>query len=172
MAVNGPLRLEARFVASLVMAVSLGALAAAYIAQFGFGLQPCVLCLYQRVPYAVTAALGGIATLPALVGRARLALLTAAGLVFLAGAGIAAYHVGVERHWWAGTAACGGSGLAAPATVADLQRLMSEPPAVACDRPAWMLFGITMAGYNAALSLSLGIATLAAARILWRRESR
>lgn len=166
MAVSGH-PLEPRLVAATVVAASFGALAAAYIAEFGFGLQPCVLCLYQRVPYAVAALLGAVALLPGVGGRGRLALLTLAGLAFLTDTGIAAYHVGVEQHWWAGTAACSGAGQPQPATVAELQAMLTRPPVVACDRPAWELFGVSMAGYNAVLSLGLGVATLAAVRLLW-----
>jgi len=36
-------------------------LSAAYISQYGFGLKPCILCLYQRGPYALNIALGVLA---------------------------------------------------------------------------------------------------------------
>ncbi len=37
----------------IVVFASLAALVTAYVAQYGFDLQPCVLCLYQRWPYGV-----------------------------------------------------------------------------------------------------------------------
>jgi len=39
---------------------------------------------------------------------------------------------------------------------------------VRCDEVPWSLFGISMAGYNALVSLGLGIASLIAARQLAR----
>jgi disulfide bond formation protein DsbB len=76
------------------------------------------------------------------------------GLLFLIGAGIAAFHVGVEQHWWAGTAECGGQASGAR-TVEQLQAMIEAAPVVRCDVVAWSLFGISMAGYNVMLSLAL-----------------
>src|SRR5689334_10219015 len=92
-------------IARAVVFVSISALAAAYIAQYGFGLKPCILCLYQRTPYAVAIALGLLALL---IPRLAHALLILAALTFLAGAGIAGFHAGVEYGWWKGLPSCGG----------------------------------------------------------------
>ncbi|HEY9164284.1 MAG TPA: disulfide bond formation protein B, partial [Magnetovibrio sp.] len=43
---------------ALLAAVGAGALVMAYVAQYGFDLEPCILCLYQRIPYALVAILG------------------------------------------------------------------------------------------------------------------
>jgi disulfide bond formation protein DsbB len=44
---------------------------------------------------------------------------------------------------------------------------MMEKPAVSCEEPAWTLFGVSMAGYNALLSTVVGIwATATAGAIL------
>src|SRR4029453_17182453 len=91
----------------LILIAALASLAVAFASQYWGGLQPCVLCVYQRYPYGVAAALGliglGLARHPAQL-RIVVAL---AGIVFLADAAIAFYHVGVEQHWWQGTAECG-----------------------------------------------------------------
>ena len=42
-----------RLYPALLILVGVGSLGAAYTAQFGFDLEPCVLCLYQRVPFAI-----------------------------------------------------------------------------------------------------------------------
>ncbi len=137
-----------------IFAVSVAALANAYIAQYGLGLEPCILCLYQRVSYAVAGVLG-LAALFVPGQKAR--LVTAAGVVFLVGAGIAFYHVGVEQHWWASAVACGASGGGRePATVEELRQLLEgAKPAKACDEVDWTLFGLSMATYNVGLSLAL-----------------
>lgn len=130
------------------------ALAAAFVAQYGFDLQPCILCLYQRVPYAVVMILGGAAYFaPRAVARGLVALI---GLAFIVGAGIAAFHVGVEQHWWQGTAACTGDKLDTSSLEALRAQIMSTKVAQ-CDKVAWSLFGISMAGYNVAASLGMGL---------------
>ena len=76
------------------------------------------------------------------------------GIVFLVGAGIAFYHVGVEQHWWASAASCGNNGGDVPKTIDELrQLLMQAKPAKACDEVDWTLFGLSMATYNVPFSL-------------------
>jgi len=152
-----------RLVPLAIMAVSVGALGMAYVAEYAFGLEPCPLCLYQRVPYGVTLALG-LAALVAPWGAIRAAAVALAGAAYLIGAGIAVHHVGVERHWWASVAACGGA-LPADMTVAELRAALAGPPAKPCDAVDWTLFGVSMAGYNAVVSILLAGAALAGA---WR----
>lgn len=152
-----------RLVPLALVATSLGALATAYVAEYGFGLEPCPLCLYQRVPYGITLGLGLVA-LVVPWGEVRTAAVALAGAAFLVGAGIAVHHVGVERHWWASVAACGGA-LPTEMTVAELRVALAGPPAKPCDAVDWTLFGVSMAGYNAFVSLFLAGAALAGA---WR----
>jgi disulfide bond formation protein DsbB len=152
-----------------ILAASVGALATAYTAQYAFGLEPCILCLYQRVPYALAGVLGlGALLLPngEKGEQARTWAVAASGLVFLAGAGIAFYHVGVEQHWWASVAACGGGGGEGPKTVEALRQMLAEKPPKACDDVDWTLFGLSMATYNIGASLALAAAAFwGAARI-------
>ncbi|MGZ8994968.1 MAG: disulfide bond formation protein B, partial [Rhodospirillales bacterium] len=46
-----------RLIVALVLISSLFALAAAFLGEHVFGLEPCILCLYERVPYALAALL-------------------------------------------------------------------------------------------------------------------
>lgn len=147
-----------RLIPLAILAASFGALGTAYTAELAFGLDPCRLCLYQRVPYAVTAILAiGMFGLPR---RYLAAAVTLAAVVFLAGAGIAFHHVGVEQDWWASAASCGAT-TELPTTTEEL--LASLTPEPACDEPAWTLFGVSMAGYNLAASYVLAFACLAGA---------
>jgi len=152
-------RFTLRAVAVMQMAVSVLSLAAAYTAQYGFNLQPCILCLYQRVPFAVVIALSIIGLfVPARAARALVAL---SGTVFLAGAAIAFFHVGVEQHWWEGTSSCGAT--LHQGSIEDLRAQIMGAPIVKCDTPAWTLFGVSMAGYNLVMSLGLALASFYAA---------
>ncbi len=162
-------RLTGRLLPAALMLVSLASLASAYTAQYAFGILPCVLCLYQRIPFWITAALGAAAL--SLWPRGRLVLLALMGLTYLANAGIAGFHVGVEQLWWAGTDECGaaGGGLGA-VSPAELMQAMSRPTTVRCDEPQWELFGVTFAGYNLLLSLGLGIVALVSAAQISREE--
>lgn len=148
-----------RMIPFTVFAVSVFALANAYTAQYAFGLEPCILCLYQRVPYAVAGVLGLAALF---VPSIRFRAVAVAGAAFLVGASIAFYHVGVEQHWWVSAAACGAGGVpgdaGGPRTVDELrQMLMRGSPVKACDEVDWTLFGLSMATYNVPFSLALAL---------------
>ena len=157
-----------RMIPLAVLAASVGALGTAYVAEIVFGLEPCILCLYQRVPYAVTGVLAVLA-LSARPGTVQAATVGVCGVVFAAGAAIAFHHVGVEQHWWA-SAACGGE-LATGTSLADMKAQLSRPQPTACDAVDWTLFGLSMATYNAAASLALAGAALAGARMLIKERT-
>lgn len=124
-------------------------LAGALAFQYLGGLAPCPMCIWQRWPHAVAIALGVmIAIWPA---RAIAAL---GALVVLVGAGIGVYHAGVEQGWWPGPDTCTAPVPGAMAPGELLDRIL-ETPVVLCDQIAWEWLGISMAGWNAILSLGL-----------------
>ena len=145
----------------LLALVSAALLLSALALQYLGGLPPCHLCILQRWPYVALIALG-------LIGSRWYSrpLLGVATLVLLGGAGLAAYHVGIEQGWWALPASCVAGGTAA--TVEDLKRLLAEAPP-ACDQVSFAFLGLTLAGWNFVLSLLLAAFTLAAALGLGRR---
>ncbi len=149
-------RLAPLFLALASAAILGSALASQYLG----GLSPCELCIWQRWPYVATIVLCLAAA--AVRRPARRALLALAGLVFLAGAAVAAFHVGVEQHWWQGLQSCGGN-LPQARTVEELRAALLQQPVVRCDEIAWSLFGISMAGWNFLLSLGLAALSFASA---------
>jgi len=146
---------EARSACALVALASALVLGAAFFMQYAVGLAPCPLCIAQRWPYAVVIVLGLAGLVPGLSPSSRRALLGLAALAFLTGAGIAVYHTGIEQGWFAGPESCSGIGVTGD-TVEELRRRLSAAPVVRCDEVPWSLFGISMAGYNAAVGLVLG----------------
>lgn len=141
-------------------------LAAAFAFQHLAGLYPCELCIWQRWPYVATVLLGIAAALLPPAGRA--AALALAALVFLGGAGIAAFHVGVEQGWWQGLAACGTT-LPEARTVEELRAALLAQPVVRCDEVAWSLAGTSMAGWNGLLSAGLAVLSFWGAFAAWGR---
>ena len=157
--------------ALFLIAAGVLSLGAAFGSQYLGGLQPCILCIHQRYPYGVVIALG---LLLALFSRQRglAVLITAlAAVALFVDAGIAAFHVGVEQHWWEGTKACESLIDPTKMTVEELAEYLKQAPVVACDKPAFTLFGISMAGYNFVYAMAAGIvASILALRI--SRSSR
>lgn len=138
---------------------ALAALSIAWLAQYGFGLAPCELCYWQRYGYWAAIALGVVAILQPAGTQRRRAALWLLALAFLATAGIALFHVGVEQRWWEGSSACTGASTAGM-TAEELAKAIEEAPVVRCDVPAWTMFGISMAGYNLLYALVLAAFTL------------
>jgi len=151
-------RMSSRQVALILLAGSAALLGGAFAFQYWGGLAPCILCWWQRYAHMAAIIIAGAAVVLAPSGGSRLTwiLVAAAVLALLAGVGIAAFHVGVEQHWWPGTAECGSQVGGAGGIEALRARLMAQP-IVRCDEVAWSLFGISMAGYNLLLSLALAL---------------
>ena len=141
-------------------------LAVAYAFQHLGGLQPCVLCLYQRWPWWIAVGLGCLAFLLRGCFGMELVIAGASSIAILSGAGVAGFHVGVEQHWWQGPASCGGASGILNSVEALRQQIMSAP-VFRCAEVAWSLFGISMSGYNFLISLALGVGGLS---VLWRHR--
>jgi len=154
---------DPRFAPAIVLAASIMMLGGALLFQYVGGLQPCILCIYQRIPYAIAIALS--LTALALAGRpegVKLSqmLVYACAALFIAGMIVAAFHVGVEQHWWHGLPECGKTGT--PQTLEELRAMLESQPVVPCDVVTWSLFGISMAGYNVIVSALLAAFCVAA----------
>ncbi len=137
-------------------------LATAHAFETFGGFAPCTLCLRQREVYWVAAALAaGFMVVVRLPGGPRWREWSAwiLALVFLVGAGVAAYHAGAEWKFWPGPTTCAGAGGLGGVDMGDLAALMDgakiRPPA--CDEAPWVFAGLSMAGWNALISLGLAV---------------
>ncbi len=151
----------------LVALLGSGALlAGAHAFQRFGGLAPCPLCLDQRDWHwgVVGASVIGVALLRFWPKGERW-VAGALGLALLGAACMALYHVGVEQHWVA--AQC-----EADTGLGDIQAFDPHGTFVtpSCDTPAWTMLGISMAGYNALISLALAVASFTVALAPGRRH--
>jgi disulfide bond formation protein DsbB len=156
-----------RAIALIVLAVAAATIVGAWTFE-SMGYIPCELCLLGRIPYYVGIVLASLTALAAQWGRAGLARLGLAllALVFLAGAGIAAYHSGVEFHFWPGPTECTGA-LTGALSPEDFMAQLRRVKPVRCDEPALLLFGLSLAVWSAAVCF--GLSGLAAWG--WRRAN-
>jgi disulfide bond formation protein DsbB len=157
---------RARVLTLGVLIASLAALAFAFVAEYGFGARPCILCLYGRLPYAVTAVIAAAALLLLTRDSHRhAAVWLLCATVFLAGTALSAYHVGVQQHWWRSVAGCTADPLA-PLTVDDLRATMTgKPPLAACDEVSVRVFGLSLAAWNGMYALALAMACIIGASV-------
>lgn len=143
--------------------VSLCALSFAYMSEYFFGLQPCVLCIYQRVPFFIVLMIGFFGFV---IHQNRICLLALglSALAFFVNTGIAVFHSGVERKMWEGTDACGGADISTMTSLADLKASILAAPVSRCDEMPWDFLGLSMANYNVIFCFILGIYCLIALR--------
>ena len=154
----------ARWIALLL---PLALLAGAFGSEYFGGLVPCEMCWWQR--YAHMAALVPAAlafTAPAESGRSRALTLLAVLAIALSGA-IGVYHAGVEAGIFKGFTTCTALASAAGSR-ADLLKEIIHAPLVRCDQVQFRFLGISMAGWNAILSLG-GAAVVAGLTLKGRR---
>lgn len=136
--------------------LSLSAIVAALLFQHVGGLEPCVLCLEQRTPYYVGVPLIFLAALGARV-RSNAAtglslLLTAIAIVVFAwGIDTGVYHAGAEWGFWAGPEECSRTTQFANNLDAYIAQLQQTAP-VDCTKPAIVIFGLSLAGWNVVAS--------------------
>jgi len=151
--------------ALIIAAASVAILAAVWIFQ-GLGYQPCELCLTQRYAFYAAAPLALLTAFIASRGAhaAAQALLALLAVVFLANAALAAYHAGVEYHWWAGPTACTG-GLIGSVDVNDLLKALNSEKVVRCDEVQLRILGLSLAGWNVLASAALAVYSALAARL-------
>ncbi len=149
---------------TLNIALAAGGSVALLLGAFAFqhlgGLPPCKLCLWQRWPHAAAIAIGVLALfVPARI----LAYLGALAAAITAAIGL--YHVGVEQKWWEGPTSCSGSG-AGLGGLSGNDLISTDAPVtvVMCDEISWQLLGISMAGWNAIVSVLLVL--------LWLRATK
>jgi disulfide bond formation protein DsbB len=138
-----------RLVPALIVAVCLGTLATAFASEIWGGLKPCILCIYQRWAYGAA----GFGLLGVILGASlvlRRLMVALAGLSFLAGAGIAFFHVGVEQLWWRGTDACHAPSFDPDLSLEQLREAMLATDFVSCDViPLASLWVVTRMGRGA-----------------------
>jgi disulfide bond formation protein DsbB len=138
----------ARLIALLLpLALLGGALGSQYLG----GLHPCEMCYWQRWPHGAAILLALIAfTAPAEARSSRTLVLLAALAIAVSGA-IGVYHAGVEAKIFEGLTTCtaNSKGL----STADLLKQITHAPVIRCDQVQFRFLGISMAGWNAILSL-------------------
>ena len=165
--------IRSRPVASAAIAVAVvgaATILGAWVFQYGLGLKPCPLCLEQRYAYYFAVPLAAMVALGDQVGAKRtvlIAALAAIALGMLWNTGLGIYHSGIEWKWWLGPQECSGS-LDDLGSGGGLLNKLQSISVVRCDEAAWRFLGLSLAGYNALISLMLAATAAWAAMTEWR----
>jgi disulfide bond formation protein DsbB len=159
------------FAAAAVAIIGAAAILGAFFFQYVVGIAPCPLCLEQRIAYYVVIPLAVMVLVGTSVNSNRKVLIAA--LLFIAAVMIwntylGTYHAGVEWKWWPGPTDCTGD-LNSLGKAGNLLNSIQTSSVVRCDQVAWSLFGISLAGFNAMVSLVMTAIAAWGGITAWRR---
>jgi disulfide bond formation protein DsbB len=142
-----------RILAAVAALGAAAALGIAYASEVWGGLVPCALCLLERWPYRIVIVLGLLAAISPR-GLARI-FLGLAIVTLLAGAAIAAVHVGVEFKWWPSPLPECAAPHISGASIAERLASMPSRPSKPCDDPTFLIphIPVSMAAMNMLYSL-------------------
>jgi disulfide bond formation protein DsbB len=137
---------------ALALLIPAALLAGAYGSQYLGGLAPCEMCYWQRWPHmaALVLALGAF-LLSGLPDRGRSFVWLAAFAILVSG-GIGIYHAGVEAGIFAGVTECTATGVGGSAD--EMLKSIMAKPMIRCDEIQFAFLGISMAGWNAIISIA------------------
>ena len=144
---------------TLALLVPAALLAGAFAFEHLGGYFPCEMCWWQRWPHmaAVAFALIAFAGGGRLPDRGR-SFVWLAALAILVSGFIGVYHAGVELEIFEGFTQC--TSIPAGGSAGDVLNQIMNAPMVRCDDVQWSLLGISMAGWNAILSIGSALVIL------------
>ena len=135
----------------IVFATSFFSLAVALYVEYVLSFKPCILCIYQRIPYAIAL----LISLIAFFNGNKKTLLVILGLTFVASFLLSGYHVGIEKGIIEPIFSCTGDNINALEKEEILKSLNNIQPD--CRDVDFSLFGISLATLNFIISFVLTI---------------
>ena len=135
------------------IAIATLALGFAFLLEHGFGMEPCNLCWWQRYPYMAILPIGLALLVLGYVGSGVVVV----ALLFLASAGVAWYHGGVEAGLFALPEGCSAVGNAKSIEELRAEIFSSRP---SCDQVSFRFLGLSLSVWNAIFATGMGLVLL------------
>ena len=135
----------------IIFSLSCFSLIAALYVEYILGFKPCILCIYQRIPYAIAILISLIAYF---IGNRNI-LLIILGLTFFAGILLSGYHVSIEKGIIEPLFSCTGENVKSLVKEEILKSLNNIQPD--CRDVDFSIFGVSLATLNFIISFVLTI---------------
>ena len=139
----------------IIFLVSFVALISAYFIEYVLGHQPCNLCILERIPYLLAII---IILLNFKFSHYEKFFILLLSIIFLAGAIISLYHLGIEQGFIQESLVCdlkSGSNLLSKEEI--LKQLQEKN--VSCKDVTFKIFGLSLTSYNILISLLITVST-------------
>ena len=137
----------------LIFLISVIALVSAFFIEYILGHQPCNLCILERIPYLLAII---IILLNFKFSHYEKFFILLLSIIFLAGAIISLYHLGIEQDFIQESLVCdlkSGSNLLSKEEI--LKQLQEKN--VSCKDVTFKIFGLSLTSYNILISLLITI---------------
>ena len=135
----------------IIFTLSFFSLVGALYVEYILGFKPCILCIYQRIPYAIAILISLIAYF---IGNRNI-LLIILGLTFFAGILLSGYHVSIEKGIIEPLFSCTGENVKSLVKEEILKSLNNIQPD--CRDVDFSIFGVSLATLNFIISFVLTI---------------
>ena len=135
----------------IIFTLSFFSLATAFYIEYILGFKPCILCVYQRMTYAIAI----LISLTAFFIGNRNILLIILGLTFVSGILLSGYHVSIEKGVIEPLFSCTGENIKALEKEEILKSLNNIQPD--CKDVDFSIFGVSLATLNFIISFVLTI---------------
>jgi disulfide bond formation protein DsbB len=139
----------------LIFLISVIALVSAFFIEYVLGHQPCNLCILERIPYLLAII---IILLNFKFSHYEKFFILFLSIIFLAGAIISLYHLGIEQGFVQESMVCdlkSGSNLLSKEEI--LKQLQEKN--VSCKDVTFKIFGLSLTSYNILISLLITVST-------------
>ncbi|MDA9186850.1 disulfide bond formation protein B [Candidatus Pelagibacter sp.] len=139
----------------LIFLISVIALVSAFFIEYVLGHQPCNLCILERIPYLLAII---IILLNFKFSHYEKIFILFLSIIFLAGAIISLYHLGIEQGFVQESLVCdlkSGSNLLSKEEI--LKQLQEKN--VSCKDVTFKIFGLSLTSYNILISLLITVST-------------
>ncbi|MDC1154276.1 disulfide bond formation protein B [Candidatus Pelagibacter sp.] len=139
----------------LIFLISVIALVSAFFIEYVLGHQPCNLCILERIPYLLAII---IIILNFKFSHYEKFFILLLSIIFLAGAIISLYHLGIEQGFIQESLVCdlkSGSNLLSKEEI--LKQLQEK--SVSCKDVTFKIFGLSLTSYNILISLLITVST-------------
>jgi disulfide bond formation protein DsbB len=141
--------MKKKIILNSLILLSFITLSLAYFIEFVLGHEPCNLCIIERIPY-----IGTIIIISFLIftNRWEKILLSITLLLFIFGAVTSVYHVGIEQGVFSESLLCELGLNTNYQNPEDLLKSLEKAP-ISCKDVTFKIFGLSLATFNAFLSI-------------------
>ena len=141
-----------RLILNCILIFSILTLSIAYFIEYVLGFKPCNLCLIERYPY-----LGAIIliSLIFIINRFEKSILTIVLIMFVFGAIVSFYHVGIEQGFFEESFVCNIGTNENSLSSEDLLKQLEKNTIVSCKDVDFRFLGLSLATINTVISLIL-----------------